>query len=251
MPIERRALSERQQPIFPLPSDGSQSGHDSTAASSYPFIGGQSTTTSAAPSRPGKSKGSEGPTPNTRALLIFAGAAAVCVTVVAVTFALTRGADDAPATADYSSYEGDQSSENRSGPGWSSDPTSADTLPTAARPAPRPDASRVALNVSVPISQPDCDGSGIVVLRSAVTPGNYGAEIQRYLNEFPGSSYLRTDHSCPSLRQSTDSGSPIYAVYHPAGRTEAEICSAVRRAGGDAYGKRLDMTTDPRYMITC
>jgi serine/threonine-protein kinase len=109
----------------------------------------------------------------------------------------------------------------------------------------------VALNVSTPISQPACDGTGIVVLSNAVTPGRYDAEIQRALDAFPGASYLRTDHSCPSLRQVSDRGTPIYAVYRPAGRTLSEVCTAVRRAGGGAYGKWLDTTTDPGYILPC
>jgi serine/threonine-protein kinase len=111
--------------------------------------------------------------------------------------------------------------------------------------------SRNSLNVSVPMSHPPCDGSGIVVLANAVTPGQYDAAIQQYLNMFPGASYLRTDESCPSLRQRDDAGNPIYAVYRPAGRTQSEVCAAVRAAGGEAYGKWLDLTTNPRYMIPC
>jgi serine/threonine-protein kinase len=112
-------------------------------------------------------------------------------------------------------------------------------------------ASEVALRVSAPISQPPCDGTGIVVLGSAVVPGKYESEIQRLLNANPGANYLRTDHACPSLRQVSDAGTPIYAVYRIGGRTQFEVCSAVRAAGGDAYGKWLDMTTDPKFMLPC
>nr|WP_313777383.1 serine/threonine protein kinase [Mycobacterium sp.] len=184
---------------------------------------------------------------NTRLLAILAAAVVAVIAIAAFTFALTRDSGDTreaganSQSADPAPPDDDIASENRPAPHW----------PPAPAAAPRPDASRVALNVSVPISQPACDGSGIVVLRSAVTPGNYQGEIQRYLNEFPGASYLRTDHSCPSLRQATDQGNPIYAVYRPAGHSQAEICSAVRRAGGDAYGKWLDATTDPSYMLPC
>lgn len=235
--------------MFPLSSEHSQSSDDPGAHSSYPVIGGSTTATGGLEPAGSGFKGLPHPTrQNTKAplILIVAGAVVGCVAVVAITFALTRGAGEGlPATG--SSGGSETTSETGSAPGSRSNPT-LEIDPTA---PPRPDASRVALNVSVPISQPECDGSGIVVLRSAVTPGKYGPEIQRYLDEFPGSSYLRTDHSCPSLRQSTDNGNPIYAVYRPAGRTEADICSAVRRSGGDAYGKWLDTTTDPRYMITC
>jgi len=92
---------------------------------------------------------------------------------------------------------------------------------------------------------------GIVVLANATTPGRYDAEIQRALDAYPDATYLRTDHSCPSLRQVSDENTPIYAVYRPAGRTLGDICAAVRRAGGTAYGKWLDMTTDPTSLIRC
>ena len=107
------------------------------------------------------------------------------------------------------------------------------------------------LNVNVPMSHPPCDGSGIVVLANAVTPGRYDSDIQQYLNTYPGSSYLRTDESCSSLRGRDDAGNAIYAVYRSAGRTQAEVCAAVLAAGGNAYGKWLDNTTDPRQMIDC
>jgi hypothetical protein len=121
-------------------------------------------------------------------------------------------------------------------------------LPTAtASPVPRDDP----LDVGISMSHPACDGTGIVVLGSAITPGRYQADVRRFLATFPGSSYLRTDESCSSLRQATEEGNPIYAVYRVAGRTPQEVCSAVKAAGGNAYGKWLDNVTDPAYVIPC
>jgi hypothetical protein len=117
-------------------------------------------------------------------------------------------------------------------------PTSTSTPP----PAPSGD-----LNVGIPMSHPACDGTGIVVLGNAITPGRYQADVARLLAANPGASYLRTDKSCPSLRQATEEGNPIYAVY----RVAEEVCNAVRAAGGGAYGKLLDNTTDPGYIIPC
>lgn len=71
------------------------------------------------------------------------------------------------------------------------------------------------------------------------------------VNAHPGASYLRTDQSCPSLRQADDQGDPIYAVYRPAGWTEREVCAAVRAAGDGAYGKWLNYTADPSRPIRC
>lgn len=107
------------------------------------------------------------------------------------------------------------------------------------------------LGLATPISYPSCNGQGVVILGSVVTPGLYAAGVQRLLDAHPGAFYLRTDASCPSLRQATDEGNPIYAVFTPAGKTQAQVCSAVRAAGGNAYGKWLDATTDPDYVIPC
>jgi hypothetical protein len=107
------------------------------------------------------------------------------------------------------------------------------------------------LGLSTPTSYPACDGTGIVVLGNAVKPASYRSEVQRLLDRFPGASFLRTDFACPPLRQRDDSGNLIYAVYRVAGRTAQEVCAAVRSAGGGAYGKWLDTTTDPQYIIPC
>lgn len=107
------------------------------------------------------------------------------------------------------------------------------------------------LGLNIPISRPECDGMGIVVFVSLVTPGMYAAEVQRGLSLHPGSSYLRTDQACPSLRQATEEGNPIYAVYQPAGYREDEVCDAVRSAGNGAYGKWLNTVTPPDYVIPC
>ena len=98
------------------------------------------------------------------------------------------------------------------------------------------------------MSHPPCDGTGIVVLGNAISPGHYRADVQRMLAAHPGASYLRTDESCPSLRQATEEGNPIYAVYRVAGRAQDQLCYAVGVAGRGAYGKWLDNTTDPSYV---
>jgi serine/threonine protein kinase, bacterial len=79
----------------------------------------------------------------------------------------------------------------------------------------------------------------------------YADGIQRLLDLYPGASYLRTDQSCPSLRQADDEGDPIYTVYRPAGSSQSAVCAAVRAAGSGAYGKWLDYTTEPAFMIPC
>lgn len=107
------------------------------------------------------------------------------------------------------------------------------------------------LGLSVPMTRPACDGRGIVVLYSAVTPGAYGPEIASALTQFPGASYLRTDMACPSLRQRDENGNVIYAVYRSSGYSKQELCADVRAAGGPAYGRWLDTTSDPTALVTC
>ena len=106
------------------------------------------------------------------------------------------------------------------------------------------------LNLSVPMTMPACDGTGIVLLFSSIDPSAYGAEIQDALNSHPGSSYLRTDQACSSLNQSSN-GNPIYSVYRPIGPDQDAVCAAVNGAGPPAYGKWLDNTTDPNSRIDC
>jgi serine/threonine protein kinase, bacterial len=107
------------------------------------------------------------------------------------------------------------------------------------------------LGLAQPISQPACNGQGIVILGNITTPGLYAAGVQQLLDAHPGAYYLRTDQSCPSLRRANEQGNPIYAVFEPAGTTRGEVCDAVQRAGGGAYGKWLDYTHDPGYIIPC
>lgn len=120
------------------------------------------------------------------------------------------------------------------------------TAPPRAASAPSGD-----LGLRQPISRPACNGQYIVILGSVTTPGLYEAGVQRLLAAHPGAFYLRTDQSCPSLRAATDDGDPIYAVYILGGTTLAEVCSRVWAAGGDAYGKVLDYTTDPGVRVDC
>jgi serine/threonine protein kinase, bacterial len=118
-------------------------------------------------------------------------------------------------------------------------------------PAPVPTLPPGDLGLPTPMSHPNCNGGGIVVLGNVTTPGMYAAGVQNLLNARPGASYLRTDQACPSLRQASDEGNPIYAVFKFAGTTQREVCTAVRAAGGGAYGKWLDYSTDPAYIIPC
>jgi hypothetical protein len=124
-------------------------------------------------------------------------------------------------------------------------------LPPVSPAPPQSSSEGGALNTSIPMSRPACDGTGIVVLGSVTTPGQYAEGVQRMLDANPGASYLRTDQSCPSLRQATADGNPIYAVYRVAGRSQAAVCDAVAAAGAGAYGRWLNTTLPPDHKIPC
>lgn len=118
--------------------------------------------------------------------------------------------------------------------------------PPAGQPRPYGD-----LGLAQPISHPTCNGQGIVILGSVTTPGLYAAGVQQLLDSHPGAFYFRTDQTCPSLRPATAAGNPIYAVFEPGGNTQSEVCARVRAAGESAYGKWLNTTTSPEYIIPC
>jgi hypothetical protein len=107
--------------------------------------------------------------------------------------------------------------------------------------------------VAAPTAVPSAESDPTTPAASGgqVPAGDLGLSIPMALNDYPGSSYLRTDQSCPSLHQSTGSGDPIYAVYRPAGRDQGSVCAAVNAAGGSAYGMWLDTNSDPDTDITC
>ena len=130
-------------------------------------------------------------------------------------------------------------------------PTAAPTQGSPAAGPAVPPKSDPDLGVGVPLSRPACDGTGIVILDSATTPGRYQEEIARALSNNPGASYLRTDLSCPSLRQKSEDGNPIYAVYRSGGTNKETLCAAVAAAGPGTYGRWLDNTTDPDNPVEC
>lgn len=107
------------------------------------------------------------------------------------------------------------------------------------------------LGLAQPITEPSCDGLGIVITKSAVTPGAYAAEVAAALAATPGSSYLRTDLTCPSLTPSTPSGDPIYAAYVPAGYGRADVCRVLRDSPSGSYGRWLSRSESPDHTVDC
>ena len=131
-----------------------------------------------------------------------------------------------------------------------------ENVATGGAPPPPPAPSSAAgsttgdLGLSQPMSTPACDGTGIVIVASAIHPESYPTDVQSALDQFPGSRYLRTDLTgCSSLNHVSSIGTKIYAVYLPMGTDVAAICAEVGRTGG--YGKWLNNTSDPTETISC
>lgn len=89
---------------------------------------------------------------------------------------------------------------------------------------------------------PTCDDQYITVLYSAIEPGAYEEQVASNLDAYPNSNYLRTDQSCPSLRQEIE-GNPIYAVFYGPFETAGEACDAL--ADENSYVRLLSETTPP------
>ncbi|QUH00496.1 serine/threonine protein kinase [Saccharopolyspora erythraea] len=107
------------------------------------------------------------------------------------------------------------------------------------------------LGLSVPISLPPCDGGYLVMVGSSVNPAIYGEQVQRYLDQFPGSSYQHSPSTgCESLRTHVD-GAEIYSVYYGPFDDEETACARRTGLGGDAFVRRLDHTSPPEHVVSC
>lgn len=93
-----------------------------------------------------------------------------------------------------------------------------------------------------PMQRPPCDGAYITIVASALGGDVSAAGIAGLLEQYPGSEYLRTDQTCPSLAQSRD-GEPIYVVYLGPFAFDSDACAARASGPADAYARRL--TDDP------
>lgn len=113
-------------------------------------------------------------------------------------------------------------------------------------------ASGADLGLATPITEPTCDGTGVVVISTFSNPSTYAADVARALAQHPGSRYMRTDRSCSSFAPATLEGNQIYVVYIEAGHEKDQVCELVRQLGGrDVFGKWLDQTSAPNETIQC
>jgi actin-like ATPase involved in cell morphogenesis len=107
------------------------------------------------------------------------------------------------------------------------------------------------LGLATVMTRPECDDQNITVVASLFTPALYRAEVSAKLAEFPGSEYLRTAVTCPSLRAQFTNGEDIYVVYFGPFARSSEACDARAFGAGDAYVKSLSWNLPPNHEVSC
>ncbi len=129
--------------------------------------------------------------------------------------------------------------------------TSPTTVPVTAAESAGPDAVAGDLGVpGQPMSKPGCDGSYITVLASAIGTEASAVGIGDVLDAYPGSNYLRTDQTCPSLTPDVD-GEPIYVVFFGPFAFDSDACSARADGPEGAYARMLSQDVGPDHTVAC
>ena len=114
-----------------------------------------------------------------------------------------------------------------------------------------PDAVAGDLGIAArPMQQPDCEGAYITILASAVGAQATAAGIENILDAYPGSNYLRTDQTCPSLTPAID-GEPIYVVYLGPFAFDTDACAARAEGPEGAYARILSDELGPDHGVPC
>jgi len=101
-----------------------------------------------------------------------------------------------------------------------------------------------------PMGRPPCDGGYITVVASPVGEQATAEAVGAVLDSYPGSNYLRTDQSCPSLTQDVD-GEPIYVIYFGPFVVASDACSARADGPADAYARTLSDELGPDHSVDC
>ena len=101
-----------------------------------------------------------------------------------------------------------------------------------------------------PMQAPSCSDSFITVIASAVGDDATATGLAGVLDEFPGSNYLRTDQTCPSLTQDID-GEPIYVVYFGPFPFASDACTARAEGTPGAYARQLSESVGPDHAVPC
>ncbi|MDJ0770123.1 MAG: hypothetical protein QNJ12_15080 [Ilumatobacter sp.] len=124
-------------------------------------------------------------------------------------------------------------------------------MPVTAAESAGPDAVAGDLGVpGQPMSKPGCDGSYITVLASAIGTEASAVGIGDVLDAYPGSNYLRTDQTCPSLTPDVD-GEPIYVVFFGPFAFDSDACSARADGPEGAYARMLSQDVGPDHTVAC
>ena len=134
----------------------------------------------------------------------------------------------------------------------SSTSTTTTTVPPATT-APGAPAGAVPGDLAIPgrpMQQPGCDGAYITVLASAIGQQASATGIANVLDTYPGSNYLRTDQTCPSLTPAID-GEPIYVVYLGPFAFDSDACAARSQGPDGAYARRLSNDLGPDHSVSC
>ncbi len=122
--------------------------------------------------------------------------------------------------------------------------------PPATTAAPPPTTVPGDLGLAVPMTRPPCDDTYITLLASSLDPATDATAVGDALARYPGSAYLKTIETCPSLRPSVD-GAEIYVVYLGPYLTESEACAARASGPSDAYVRILSLTVPDTHRIDC
>ncbi|MDU0479547.1 hypothetical protein QVA66_09880 [Staphylococcus chromogenes] len=94
------------------------------------------------------------------------------------------------------------------------------------------------------ISQPECNGQGILIVQSVLQSPTREDELVAALNKYPGAKFM-IPGTCPSIRKSVN-GQDIFPVYLPFGHDRAALCQAKAMYGGNARTLNLQGDfTDP------
>ena len=100
------------------------------------------------------------------------------------------------------------------------------------------------------MQRPPCDGSFITVLASPIGDQATAAGMAAVLDQYPGSNYLRTDQTCPSLSPSSG-GEPIYVVFYGPFAFDSDACAARADGPDGAYARQLSDELGPDHSVTC
>lgn len=106
------------------------------------------------------------------------------------------------------------------------------------------------LAIGVDMTRPPCDGQFVTAVGATTDPAVYSANTTALLDRYPGSEYLRTDQTCPSLRPAVDDNA-IYMVYFGPFSSREEACAARSSGPSDAYVKTLSRSLPFDHQVDC